>query len=211
MSSSINQHSNSISSNNVAIVWYHKTGASHVGISIDDKPYGFARCCPTIEPSSLEKSIKWVNEGMGRKCNSITVQYLKISPQQRLEIEEICKRRFFPCITCMDAISRILNKVVGIQIPYPINQLPDTSLTYLKSLQQSGMKNLSEQITYGKVRQWEQVFRDMSNRLFLAISISCIGSVISEAYDINTVIPFISLSISVLYGIHLLFLKKLKL
>jgi hypothetical protein len=154
--------------NEIAIVWYNKRGLTHVGITINDKKIGFQPCgFKARESRSLKTTIQRIGEGRGRNKNfAITIQYLRVSSLQKQKIEEIGKRGYFPCCTCMHAVARILNSEIGIQIPFPINQLPNTSLIYLKNLQRNGQKNLLEQKTYGK-STYGEIFNDINDRIMM--------------------------------------------
>ena len=85
-------------SDSVAIVWYHHLLLpGHVSISVDDKLYGWSSSWYEKESKSLKGSIERLQglvKGRSSKADMITVQYIKVTSQQKLEIERICKKKF---------------------------------------------------------------------------------------------------------------------
>lgn len=182
--------------NNIAIVWYHEPNsiASHAAIAVDNKPYGFL-LFPTREPNNLQRSL----EKRIKNNEGITVQYLSVSHEQKKKINKMIQQKYYPSITCMHAVSKILAATTDIQIPFPINLLPDTSLIYLDNLQKKGNKTLLDQNTYN----WpEKNLYDIINRIVCAVSLGCLPVIASMYCNCN---PFINLSLLILTSAILIF------
>lgn len=130
----------------VYLAWYsRRKEISHVAIAINDKPYGFCGGFPVKEAHSLQESC---NRRIGQQDLMVTVQPISVTPEESKEIEILCKRDFLPSVTCMHAISQILEEA-NIHIPFPINLQPEASRFYLT---QSNNKRFHKPIFYGSLR-----------------------------------------------------------